>query len=265
MPENTEPATQSVQAAAPSVTNESNVTPVAPAEQQEVPEPQSQPLTPEEQRYLQSQNIDLAKYGIDPTNHEGVDNFINMHKSLRATRSQQVQQERNASNVTPEDVMGKAQETTQQPAPTVVTPSPRGISETDVVAMTFMLQNQYPLIKDKIASSEFYDGMRRMGFNPVREDGTYNSQAAQQYASILSIQVENQQLKEKLNTPNPALIPNTSDKMTSLSSFTTDTLSSVDSAEKYLILANQLKRRGQTLSPDEQVKYAKAVQILTDY
>lgn len=265
-----QPAVESVQTAAPSATPESNVAPAAPETVQNIaPEnndggqTEAPTLTEEESKYLKSQNLDLAKFGIDQSNHEAVDNFINMHKSLR--------QSKQATAVTPADVMGtptveKSQsQTTTTPAPSHPAQQPiHTPSQMDIINMKNILDNQYPDIKEQVGTKEFYDGMRKYGFSPVSANGEFNVSSIFQYADYLNTKAENTRLKSQANQVNPGLVPNTSDKVdVTLNSLHANGQNmTMNVAENIVMSGNALMRQGKTLNADDQAAYNRAVEIL---
>ena len=280
-----QPAANTVQAAAPSATQESNVALAAPENVQNVvPENNNvngqdgqigsqSSLTADESKYLQSQNLDLAKFGIDQSNHEAVDNFINLHKSMRQARSrnEQVSQQVASTPATPENLLVTNQTQTTQTLPTQgqvqnqVQVSPQmGPSQLDIVNMKMILDNTYTNIKDKVGTKEFYDGMQQMGFSPVSANGQFNVSQIMRYADILNTKAENERLKAQLNRPNAALVPDTSDRVdVSLNSLQVNGASmTMNQAENILISANQAASRGQTLSADDQALVVQATKVL---
>lgn len=265
-----QPAVESAQTAAPSTTPESNVVPAAP-ETVQTPAPENNDggqtetptLTEEESKYLKSQNLDLAKFGIDQSNHEAVDNFINMHKSLR--------QSKQATAATPADVMGtptveKSQsQTTTTPAPSQPAQQPiHSPSQMDIINMKNILDNQYPDIKEQVGTKEFYDGMRKYGFSPVSANGEFNVSSILQYADYLNTKAENTRLKSQANQVNPGLVPNTSDKVdvTLNSLHAKGQNMTMNVAENIVMSGNALMRQGKTLNADDQAAYNRAVEIL---
>lgn len=265
-----QPAVESAQTAAPSATPESNVAPAAP-ETVQTPAPENNDggqtetptLTEEESKYLKSQNLDLAKFGIDQSNHEAVDNFINMHKSLR--------QSKQATAATPADVMGtptveKSQsQTTTTPAPSQPAQQPiHTPSQMDIINMKNILDNQYPDIKEQVGTKEFYDGMRKYGFSPVSANGEFNVSSILQYADYLNTKAENTRLKSQANQVNPGLVPNTSDKVdvTLNSLHAKGQNMTMNVAENIVMSGNALMRQGKTLNADDQAAYNRAVEIL---
>lgn len=265
-----QPAVESAQTAAPSTTPESNVVPAAP-ETVQTPAPENNDggqtetptLTEEESKYLKSQNLDLAKFGIDQSNHEAVDNFINMHKSLR--------QSKQATAATPADVMGtptveKSQsQTTTTPAPSQPAQQPiHSPSQMDIINMKNILDNQYPDIKEQVGTKEFYDGMRKYGFSPVSANGEFNVSSILQYADYLNTKAENTRLKSQANQVNPGLVPDTSDKVdvTLNSLHAKGQNMTMNVAENIVMSGNALMRQGKTLNADDQAAYNRAVEIL---
>lgn len=265
-----QPAVESAQTAAPSATPESNVAPAAP-ETVQTPAPENNDggqtetptLTEEESKYLKSQNLDLAKFGIDQSNHEAVDNFINMHKSLR--------QSKQATAATPADVMGtptveKSQsQTTTTPAPSQPAQQPiHTPSQMDIINMKNILDNQYPDIKEQVGTKEFYDGMRKYGFSPVSANGEFNVSSILQYADYLNTKAENTRLKSQANQVNPGLVPDTSDKVdvTLNSLHAKGQNMTMNVAENIVMSGNALMRQGKTLNADDQAAYNRAVEIL---
>lgn len=265
-----QPAVESAQTAAPSATPESNVAPAAPETvQTQAPEnndggqTEAPTLTEEESKYLKSQNLDLAKFGIDQSNHEAVDNFINMHKSLR--------QSKQATAATPADVMGtptveKSQsQTTTTPAPSQPAQQPiHTPSQMDIINMKNILDNQYPDIKEQVGTKEFYDGMRKYGFSPVSANGEFNVSSILQYADYLNTKAENTRLKSQANQVNPGLVPDTSDKVdvTLNSLHAKGQNMTMNVAENIVMSGNALMRQGKTLNADDQAAYNRAVEIL---
>lgn len=279
-----QPATNPAQTAAPSTTPESNAVPAAPETpaQNVVPEnnangqteTQQPVLTADESKYLQSQNIDLAKYGIDQSNHEAVDNFINLHKSMRQQKGEEKQQQTQA---TPQDLVGQSQTMTQPtqpqapvqqqtaPAPQPVAPTQHvGPSQLDIINMKSYLDNNYPDIKDRVGTKEFYDGMRNLGFAPVSANGEFNVSSILRYADILNTKAENERLKAQINQPNPNLIPDPSNKIDiSLNSLqASGTKLDMNAASNIVIAYNQAQRAGKTLTADDVATYNAAVNLL---
>lgn len=269
-----QPAVESVQTAAPSATPESNVAPAAP-ETVQTPAPENNDggqtetptLTEEESKYLKSQNLDLAKFGIDQSNHEAIDNFINMHKSLR--------QSKQATAATPADVMGTTPTVEKSQSQTTTTPAPsqpaqqpiqpiHSPSQMDIINMKNILDNQYPDIKEQVGTKEFYDGMRKYGFSPVSANGEFNVSSILQYADYLNTKAENTRLKAQANQVNPGLVPNTSDKVdVTLNSLRTNGQNmTMNVAENIVMSGNALMRQGKTLNADDQAAYNRAVEIL---
>lgn len=266
-----QPAVESAQTAAPSTTPESNVVPAAP-ETVQTPAPENNDggqtetpaLTEEESKYLKSQNLDLAKFGIDQSNHEAVDNFINMHKSLR--------QSKQATAATPADVMGTAPTVEKSQSQTTTTPAPsqpaqqpiHTPSQMDIINMKNILDNQYPDIKEQVGTKEFYDGMRKYGFSPVSANGEFNVSSILQYADYLNTKAENTRLKSQANQVNPGLVPNTSDKVdvTLNSLHAKGQNMTMNVAENIVMSGNALMRQGKTLNADDQAAYNRAVEIL---
>ena len=265
-----QPAVESAQTAAPSTAPESNVVPAAPEtvqttapENNDGGQTETPTLTEEESKYLKSQNLDLAKFGIDQSNHEAVDNFINMHKSLR--------QSKQATAATPADVMGtptveKSQsQTTTTPAPVQQAQQPiHTPSQMDIINMKNILDNQYPDIKEQVGTKEFYEGMRKYGFSPVSANGEFNVSSILQYADYLNTKAENTRLKSQANQVNPGLVPNTSDKVdvTLNSLHAKGQNMTMNVAENIVMSGNALMRQGKTLNADDQAAYNRAVEIL---
>lgn len=271
-----QPAVESAQTAAPSTAPESNVVPAAPEtvqttapENNDGGQTETPTLTEEESKYLKSQNLDLAKFGIDQSNHEAVDNFINMHKSLRQSKQA-------STAATPADVMGtttptveKSQsQTTTTPAPVQQAQQPtqpiHTPSQMDIINMKNILDNQYPDIKEQVGTKEFYEGMRKYGFSPVSANGEFNVSSILQYADYLNTKAENTRLKSQANQVNPGLVPNTSDKVdVTLSSLHANGQSmTMNVAENIFMSGNALMRQGKTLNADDQAAYNRAVEIL---
>lgn len=275
-----QPAVESAQTAAPSATPESNVAPAAPETVQTIaPEnndggqTETLTLTEEESKYLKSQNLDLAKFGIDQSNHEAVDNFINMHKSLR--------QSKQTTAATPADVMGTVPTVENSQGQATTTPAPiqpvqqpiqpvqpgqpiQSPSQMDIINMKNILDNQYPDIKEQVGTKEFYDGMRKYGFSPVSASGEFNVSSILQYADYLNTKAENTRLKSQANQVNLGLVPSTSDKVdVSLNSLHANGQNmTMNVAENIVLAGNALKRQGKTLSADDQAAYNRAVEIL---
>lgn len=271
-----QPAVESAQTAAPSTAPESNVVPAAPEtvqttapENNDGGQTEAPTLTEEESKYLKSQNLDLAKFGIDQSNHEAVDNFINMHKSLRQSKQA-------STAATPADVMGtsaptveKSQsQTTTTPAPVQQAQQPtqpiHTPSQMDIINMKNILDNQYPDIKEQVGTKEFYEGMRKYGFSPVSANGEFNVSSILQYADYLNTKAENTRLKSQANQVNPGLVPNTSDKVdVTLNSLHANGQNmTMNVAENIVMSGNALMRQGKTLNADDQAAYNRAVEIL---
>lgn len=271
-----QPAVESAQTAAPSTAPESNVVPAAPEtvqttapENNDGGQTETPALTEEESKYLKSQNLDLAKFGIDQSNHEAVDNFINMHKSLRQSKQA-------STAATPDDVMGtiqtqQAQPTSQsqtQTTPTApVQQAQRPIhspSQMDIINMKNILDNQYPDIKEQVGTKEFYDGMRKYGFSPVTASGDFDVSSILRYADYLNVKAENTRLKSQANQVNPGLVPDTSDKVdVTLNSLHANGQTMTENLAAQIVMnGNALMRQGKTLSADDQAAYNRAQEIL---
>lgn len=282
MSDTVETAVNSAPVAAPSTTTEPNAVPAAPTvEQSETPEnanSQAQPvLTTDESKYLQSQNINLADYGIDQSNHQAVDNFINLHKQLRQQKSEERQQA-NATQVTPQDVLGAQSQTptvptqpqvqpVQQPQPIQPVQQPVqhfNIREMDIINMQSYLSSRYPQIKDKVGNKEFYDGMRQFGLNPVNAGGDFNLSAIDTYANYLNTQAENVRLKAEAIKANPALIPDASNRIdVTLNSIQANGgKMSLNDAYNVVMQYNQDRKSGKALGTDDQALYNQAVAII---
>lgn len=274
-----QPATESDATAAPSTVQESNTVPAAPeTAQTQVPEnnangqANAEPLTEEESKYLKSQNLDLAKFGIDSSNHEAVDNFINLHKSMRQTKSQTQQSQAPA---TPADVLGQSQTQTtpsvQQPVaqpqatapqPAPVQTSAHGPSQLDIINMKTYLDANYPEVKDQLGTKEFYDGMRSFGFSPVNSNGEFNVANIMRYADILNTKAENTRLKQQSNRVNPGLIPDTDDRIDVTQSSLQVNNMTMNTAENIVMSGNALIRQGKALSAEDQAVYNRAKEIV---
>lgn len=267
-----QPAVESVQTAAPSTAPESNVVPAAPEtvqttapENNDGGQTETPTLTEEESKYLKSQNLDLAKFGIDQSNHEAVDNFINMHKSLR--------QSKQATAATPADVMGTSTSTVEKSqSQTTTTPAPvqqaqqpiHTPSQMDIINMKNILDNQYPDIKEQVGTKEFYEGMRKYGFSPVSANGEFNVSSILQYADYLNTKAENTRLKSQANQVNPGLVPDTSDKVdVTLNSLHANGQTMTENLAAQIVMnGNALMRQGKALSADDQAAYNRAQEIL---
>ena len=272
-----QPATESDATAAPSTVQESNAVPAAPeTAQTQVPEnnangqANAEPLTEEESKYLKSQNLDLAKFGIDSSNHEAVDNFINLHKSMRQTKSQAQQSQAPA---TPADVLGQSQTQTtpsvQQPVaqPQATVPQPaqtsvHGPSQLDIINMKTYLDANYPEVKDQLGTKEFYDGMRSFGFSPVNSNGEFNVANIMRYADILNTKAENTRLKQQSNRVNPGLIPDTDDRIDVTQNSLQVNNMTMNTAENIVMSGNALIRQGKALSAEDQAVYNRAKEIV---
>lgn len=248
----------------------SQATDVQPSAEPETHEPvanvNANPLSDEEDRYLKSQNLDLTKFGIDSSNHDAVENFINLHKTMRQQRGNQHAQDAQSTPATPatqakpSDFISQTQPTAPQSQPVQTNTqyqSAHAPSQFDIINMKNYLDNSYPEIKGQLGTKEFYDGMRAYGFSPVTANGEFDVSAITRYANLLNLQAENARLKSKQNV-DPSIIPSADNRLEL--QFNSPQVANMDmnTAENIFMSCNSTLRAGKALSADEQALFNKA-------